>query len=88
MESLEKGAKGHRIDLSRLRPPLRAFDDDPKEGGNEGHVAIAPVDESGAIDQPLLESWAACRDQEGEHPLTTIVLETVVEKNVKGPARA
>lgn len=85
-ETLEAGIKGQRIDLSRLRPPLAAFADDPAEGGDAGHVAIAPVDESGAIDQQMLESWAACRDQEDEHPLTTILLEAVVEKNLKGPA--
>jgi hypothetical protein len=85
VETLETGIKGHRIDLSRLRPPLQAFADDPNEGGDVGHVAIVPVDETGAVDQQLLESWAAYRDQEGEHPLTTIVLEAVVGKNARGP---
>ncbi|MHB1425410.1 MAG: hypothetical protein ACYC3I_19745 [Gemmataceae bacterium] len=85
---MERGTKGHRIDLSQLRPPLHAFADDPNEGGDVGHVAIAPVDETGKIDRPLLESWAACRDTEEEHPLTTIVLEAVVAKNVRGPVSA
>lgn len=83
-ETLERGIKGHRIDLSQLQSPLQAFADDPTEGGDVGHVAITPVDEAGEIDRPLLESWAAHRDQEGEHPLTTILMEAVIEKNVRG----
>lgn len=83
--TLEAGIKGQRIDLSLLRPPLMAFADDPAEGGEAGHVVIAPVDDSGAIDQPPLEEWAAYRDRDDQHPLTTSLLEAVVQQNLKGP---
>ncbi len=86
MEVLDAGTKGQRIDLSLLRPPLMVFADDPAEGGEAGHVAIAPVDVSGAIDGRLLEEWASYRDREGQHPLTAMLLEAVVEQNIKGPA--
>ena len=83
--ALEAGVKGQQIDLGRLPPELRGFEDDPAEGGTAGHVAIAPVDETGVIDQQRLEEWMRSRDAEGEHELTRLLMEAVVEKNVKGP---
>jgi hypothetical protein len=83
--TLEDGVKGQRIDLGQLPAGFGAFEDDPAEGGTEGHITIAPVDENGAIHQQRLEEWARSRDSGDEHELTRLLLEAVVEKNVRGP---
>jgi hypothetical protein len=78
------GKRVQKIDLARLRPPLRAFADDPAKGGTAGHVAILPVDDSGEVDQALLEEWAASRGSAETHPLTQFVLDTVVPQMEAG----
>ena len=83
--SLEDGAKGQRIDIARLPPPLRAFEDDPAQGGIPGHVTIVPVDAAGAVDQRLLQEWAVAREAGIEHRLTVLLMQAIVEKNVTGP---
>lgn len=82
--TLETGAKGQQIDLARLPAELGAFADDPGEGGTAGHVAIAPVDAAGNLDAQRLAEWAAARDAETEHPLTTLLMQAIVQKNVVG----
>ena len=84
METLKAGQKGQKIDLALLRPPLRGVADDPAIGGSPGHVCIVPVNDAGEVDQLLLEEWAACRDSGNQHPLTQLVLDAIVEENVKG----
>lgn len=85
-ESLPQGVKGHAIDLALLPPGLRAFADDPAEAGGEaGHVSIVPVNPQGEIDHEALERWAQARESGEDHPLTQLLLEAVVEKNVRGP---
>jgi hypothetical protein len=72
------------IDISLLKPPLRAIPDDPAQGGTPGHVAIVPVDDTGAIDQQKLDEWASCYGQASTHPFTQIILDAVVQKDMKG----
>lgn len=71
------------IDLALLAPPLRGIPDDAVAGGTAGHVAIVPVDAAGAVDQQLLDQWAASRGQAPPHPLTQAVLDAIVEVNVR-----
>jgi len=80
---LAPGDKVQVLDLSLLQGPLRAFADDPSEGGTPGHVTIAPVDANGNIDQALLEEWADARATGATHPLTDLVLAAVVQVNVR-----
>jgi hypothetical protein len=84
-ESFESGSgrKYQKIDLSRLKPPLQGFPDDPAQGGTPGHVSIAPADAAGKVDQEQLEEWAATRGTQRTHPLTQIVLDAVVEADVR-----
>src|SRR3954453_621835 len=49
------------IDVTLLQLPLRAIPDDPAAGGTPGHFSIVPVDATGAVDQQLLDEWAATR---------------------------
>jgi hypothetical protein len=77
------GIKAQKLDLRLLGPPLRAFPDKPHEGGFPGHVAIAPVDDSGELDTRALEDWAASRGGEQIHPLTQLMLDAVIQLNVK-----
>jgi hypothetical protein len=71
------------IDLTLLKPPLRGIPDDPSAGGTPGHVAIVPVDANGAVDQQLLDEWAASRGQDPPHPLTQNVMGAVVQADVR-----
>lgn len=71
------------IDLTLLQSPLRAFDDDPTEGGTAGHVSIVPVDSAGEVDQALLEEWARSRGSSPAHRLTELVLAAVVQVNLR-----
>ena len=84
METLRRGEIGQGINLSLLRPPLAAIADDPEMGGTPGHVSIAPVNSAGEVDQQLLEEWAASRDTGAPHALTQLVLDAIVENNVRG----
>jgi hypothetical protein len=63
---------------------LKAIPDEPRQGGTPGHYAIAPVNESGAVDVKQLEAWAASRDSGQTHELTQLLLDAVVEPNAKG----
>jgi hypothetical protein len=81
LSAFETGSTGkrvHKIDVSRLQSPLRAFADDPAAGGTAGHVSIVPVDSNGNVDQVLLEEWAAAHDSGTIHPLTQNVLDSIV----------
>lgn len=66
----------HAIDLNLLRKPLRGLPD------GSGHVSIAPVDESGSIDDEKLRDWASYRKSGRRHPFTQIVLDARVEEDV------
>jgi hypothetical protein len=79
--TLAQGEIAQEIDLALLQPPLQAIPDDPALGGTPGHVAITPCDASCAVDQQLLEAWAATRGQLPPHPLTQVVLDAVVDKH-------
>jgi len=68
------------IDPQRLRAPLAAIPDDPSQGGAPGHFAITPVDESGQPDQALLEDWAAHREDDTPHVLTTVILNAIIRE--------
>src|SRR5690242_16848379 len=62
------GAKAQAIDLDLLGSPLRGFPDDPEsEGGEEGHVAIAPATPAGEVDRELLNQWASTRGTDRPH---------------------
>lgn len=77
--------KSQGIALDQILPPLMAFPDDPNEGGTPGHVAISPVNEAGEIDIEKLKEWASSRNSDHIHPFTQILLDAVIESNVKGP---
>jgi hypothetical protein len=80
---LKRGDFAQLIDVTLLQPPLRAIPDDPTAGGTPGHVAIVPVDAMGAVDQQLLDEWAATRGQSPAHPLTLNVMGAVVQTDVR-----
>ena len=81
---LASGRKAQAIDSERLRLPLKAIPDNPAEGGTEGHVAIAPIDAQGRVDQALLDEWASTRGTGQVHRLTQIVLDAIVEVDIRG----
>jgi hypothetical protein len=83
-ETMQAGKKAQGIDLDKLRPPLKAFADEPDRGGTPGHIAIAPADDNGDVDLQKLEAWASFRQSGRIHELTQILLDAVVERNVKG----
>jgi len=83
-DALPPGKKAQGIDTDRLKPPLKAIADDPKLGGDPGHLAIAPVDGNGNVDLQLLEDWAKARGTGQIHPLTQNLLDAVVQPNAKG----
>jgi hypothetical protein len=78
------GRKAQGIDIDKLKLPLRAFPDDPKQGGTPGHFAIAPVDEMGVVAIEQLEAWAMSRGTGKTYEFTQILLDAVVEPNAKG----
>jgi hypothetical protein len=78
------GKKAQGIDTDKLVPWLTAIPDDPQKGGTAGHFAIAPADENGDIDVLRLEQWAMTRGTGDAHELTQLLLDAVVEPNVKG----
>lgn len=80
---LPSGGKAQKLDLELLKPPLQWFLDDPTQGGNPGHVAITPATPGGDVDQPRLEEWAACRRTETLHPFTQIVLDCIMETDMR-----
>src|SRR4051794_15773772 len=76
--------KAQKIDVSRLRSPLAYFPDDSAQGGRQGHGVIAPADPSGNVDQAALDEWASHRDskQDEPHPMTQIVINAIVDRDV------
>ena len=80
------GEKAQVIDLDLLESPLRDFPDDPTlEGGEDGHVAIAPATAAGEVDLALLRDWAATRKTGRTHRLTESLKRALVEVNVRRP---
>jgi hypothetical protein len=65
-----------KIDVARLAAPLAAILED------DGHVGIVPVKADGSIDEDLLMEWAMARDAGGQHPLTKIVYDAIVEPDI------
>jgi hypothetical protein len=82
--AIPPGRKAQGIDLNKLKPPLKAFPDDPEQGGAAGHIAIAPANEAGDVDVKSLEAWAAARSSGQTHEFTQILFDAVVEPNAKG----
>jgi hypothetical protein len=82
--SIQPGRKAQGLDTSKLTPPLCALPDDVSQGGTPGHYAIAPLRENGEVDVAGLEAWAKSRDAGEKHDFTQILLNAVVEPNVKG----
>jgi hypothetical protein len=82
-QAVQPGEKAQAIDLERLLVPLRGIPDDAEQGGTPGHVSITPVDSLGAVDQQRLQEWAAYRRTGRQHPFTRIVLEAIVELDVR-----
>lgn len=76
--AIKPGGKGQKIDLARLDPALLGcFQDE------NGHVSIVPVDANGNMDRMKLAEWAATWASDQPHPFTTMVLDAVVERNVR-----
>jgi hypothetical protein len=78
------GKKAQGIETELLRLPLKAFPDDPDHGGSPDHFAIAPVDENGEVDVSGLVDWASYRRSGNTHRLTQLLLDAVVQPNVRG----
>ena len=85
--AIPPGRKAQAVDTDKLKAPLTAIPDDTTQGGTSGHFAIAPVDANGEVDVQQLESWAASRGTGRVHELTQLLLDVVVEPNLKGSAR-
>lgn len=85
-DALNPGTKGQRIDVTLLQPPLQYFPDEPGPTCKPGHGVITPVTETGEVDQAVLEEWASCRETQEDQPhrLTQLVLDAIVERDVKG----
>ena len=72
--------KAQKIDLSKLDPSiLGCFQD------QHGHVSIVPLDADGKLDMIKLAEWAATRDSAAPHPFTKMIIDAVVERNVRRP---
>jgi hypothetical protein len=82
--AIPEGRKAQGIDLNLLRPPLKAFPDDPTHGGSSDHFAIAPANETGEVDIEVLNEWASHRKMGTVHALTQLILDAVAQPNVKG----
>jgi len=82
--AIPSGRKAQGVDLAKLKPPLKAIPDDPEHGGTRGHFSIAPVNEKGEVDLGQLDDWAKSRGTERTHRLTQLLLDAVVQPNVKG----
>lgn len=70
--------KGQKIDLAMLDPALLGCFQD-----QNGHVSIVPIDANGNMDMIKLTEWAKTWSSNAMHPLTTMVMDAIVEKNVK-----
>ena len=76
--AIKPGGKGQKIDLALLDPALLGCFQD-----QNGHVSIVPIDADGNMDMMKLADWAATWSSNEVHPLTTMVMDAIVEKNVK-----
>jgi hypothetical protein len=76
--AIKPGGKGQKIDLTLLDPALLGCFQD-----QNGHVSIVPIDVEGNMDMMKLAEWAKTWGSEDVHPLTTMVMDAIVEKNVK-----
>lgn len=77
---IKPGGKRQKIDLAKLDPLLLGcFEDE------HGHVSIVPVDADGTMDMMKLREWAATFGSDAAHPLTNMVMEAIVERNVRRP---
>ena len=85
-DSIRPGKKAQGIDTEKLKLPLRATADNVEHGGEPGHFAIVPIDQNGEVDAELLAAWSKFRETGDTHELTQILLDAVVEPNVKGKA--
>ena len=83
-DEMPLGKKAQGIDINMLNAPLRAIPDDTAQGGLSGHFAIVPVDETGEVNFWQLEDWAMSRGTGQTHELTQLLLNAVVQPNVKG----
>jgi hypothetical protein len=83
-DSILPGKKAQGIDTEKIKPPLKAIADNVEQGGEAGHFAIVPIDQDGEVDADLLEAWSKLRETGHMHELTQILLDAVVEPNVKG----
>ncbi|HEV8059834.1 MAG TPA: hypothetical protein VGP68_08175 [Gemmataceae bacterium] len=83
-EVVPPGRKAQGIDIDKLKAPLKAIPDDTNHGGTPGHFAIAPVDDMGEVDVKRLEAWAMSRGTSQTHEFTQLLLDAVVEPNVRG----
>ena len=77
------GRKGQGVDVGLLAFPLKAFPDDVEQGGMEGHIAIAPANAAGEVDEDALNEWASARGTGRVHPLTQALLDAVVQPNIR-----
>lgn len=76
--AVRQGKKGQKIDLGLLDPAmLGCFQDE------NGHVSIVPVDAEGNMDMMRLAEWAATWGTDSPHPFTRIVMDAIVERNVR-----
>ncbi len=73
--------KGVMIDIAKLDPNLLGCFQDEL-----GHVSIVPVDAEGKPDMMTLAEWAATKEKDVPHALTVMVLEAIVERNVRRPS--
>jgi hypothetical protein len=79
------GGKAQVFDLELLEHPLHSFEDDVSEGGEAGHIGIAPVAPDGRVDLPLLFAWAATRGTGRAHPLTVQLRNALVRIDLRRP---
>lgn len=77
------GRKAQGIETDQLKPPLQAIADDTTQGGTAGHIAIAPIDAMGEVDVTQLAEWAMSRGTGRTHKFTQLLLDAVVQPNVK-----
>lgn len=90
-DSIEKavtaiGKSAQVLDLDRLQAPLRAFPDDLSLPGSiAGHFAICPVGDDGRPDLSALREWVVSRGSGGNHALTQLVINAIVDVEKRKP---
>lgn len=78
--AIEPGGKGQKIDLALLDSSVIGCYQD-----EDGHVAIVPVEAAGMLDMMKLAEWASARNTSAPHPLTTMIVNAIVDDNVRRP---